>query len=105
MYQDTSGDLNSQFLNPAAFALPAPGTYGNMEFFSVRGPAYWNLDMALSRIFGLGPHQIELRAEAFNVPNAVVPVNPATSLAAPNFGRITTARDPRIMQFAVKYVF
>lgn len=105
VYLDTSGKLRSQFLNPAAFAQPAPGTYGNMNFLSVRGPAFWALDVALSRIFDVGTHRIEVRAEAFNLPNAVRPENPVTVLTNPNFGRIVTAREPRIMQFAVKYVF
>jgi hypothetical protein len=43
--------------------------------------------------------------EAFNLPNHVNPNNPAASLTAPNFGRITSAADPRILQAALKYVF
>ena len=105
IYEDTSGKLGSQYFNRAAFALPALGSYGNTTFFSFRGPATWNVDLALSRIFNLGTQRIEARWEIFNVPNAVIPTNPVTSLADPNFGRIRTARDPRIMQFAVKYVF
>lgn len=53
----------------------------------------------------LDPHRVELRAEAFNVLNASRPNNPPTALTNPNFGRVTTLQDPRIMQFAVKYVF
>jgi hypothetical protein len=106
VYQDTSGELNSQFLDRAAFALPALGTYGNMDFFSVRGFKVWSLDMALSRIFDLGTvRRVEVRAEIFNPFNAAIPNNPAVALSSPTFGRVTTMRDPRIMQFAVKYVF
>ena len=105
IYVDTSGSLGTQFLNRDAFAIPALGTYGDMPFFAVRGPAYWNVDLALSRIFDIATHRLEFRAEAFNALNAVLPENPATSLTDPNFGRIRTARDPRVMQFALKYVF
>jgi hypothetical protein len=105
VYQDRSTALGSQYLNRDAFAIPALGTYGDMDFFSVRGVATWNLDLALSRIFDVGPQRFEFRAEAFNVVNAVRPTNPATALTSPLFGRITTAEDPRIMQLAVKYVF
>jgi len=61
--------------------------------------------VALSRIFDVGTQRFEFRVEAFNLPNAVRPENPPTALTNPNFGRIITAREPRIMQFAVKYVF
>jgi hypothetical protein len=105
VYVDRSGRLGSQFLNRDAFAAPALGTYGNMDFFAIRGFHTWTLDTALSRLFNVGPHRIELRAEAFNVLNAARPNNPPTAITNPNFGRVTTLQDPRIMQFAAKYVF
>ena len=105
VYQDQSGDLNTQYFNRAAFALPALGSYGNTDFFSVRGFATWNLDVAVSRIFSLGTHRIEARWEVFNPFNAALPNDPVTALSSPVFGRVTTMRDPRIMQFAAKYVF
>jgi hypothetical protein len=62
--------------------------------------------MALSRVFQLGEAQrVEFRAEAFNVINGFRRGNPATALSSNTFGQITTALDPRIMQFALKYVF
>jgi hypothetical protein len=103
---DTSGALGSVRYNRAAFAAPALGAYGNAGFFSVPGLADWSLDAALSRQFGIGGgRRIELRAEAFNVPNAVRANNPAASITSVNFGRITSVQEPRIMQFAVKHVF
>jgi hypothetical protein len=105
VYQDQSGGLNTQYFNRAAFALPALGNYGNMDFFTVRGLATWNLDVAVSRIFSLGTHRIEARWEVFNPFNAPIPNDPVTALSSPVFGRVTTMRDPRIMQFAAKYVF
>ena len=63
-------------------------------------------DASVSRVFSIREsHQIELRAEAFNVPNAVRPSNPNTALTNVNFGKITSVQEPRIMQFALKYVF
>jgi hypothetical protein len=102
---DTSGDLGSVRYNRAAFAIPALGTYGNAGFFSVPGIGTWTLDAALSRQFALGEDRLELRLEAFNVPNAVRALDPTTNITNVNFGRITAVREPRIMQFALKYVF
>src|SRR5207253_2426487 len=47
------GDRNSitRYLNPSAFAQPALGTIGNMRPYNIEGPAFWQLDMALSRNF------------------------------------------------------
>jgi hypothetical protein len=106
VYQDTSGKLGTQFINRAAFATPALGSYGNAGFFSFYGFADWNFDAALSRTFPLpGGHRFEARIEAFNLTNAVRPVDPSTNLAAATFGRVTAVQDPRILQFALKYVF
>ncbi len=105
IYLDESGDFGSQFLNRAAFATPALGSYGTTVMDQFDGFGQWSLDMALSRVFPIGPHRVEARLEAFNVFNTVRPAQPATSLAAANFGRVTSVLDPRVFQFAMKYVF
>lgn len=63
--------------------------------------------MALSRHFTVAESQrIEARFEAFNVMNSFIPGNPTVSLSnITTFGQIRSAADPRIMQFALKYVF
>jgi hypothetical protein len=108
---------NDQWLNPAAFAQPALGTYGNMGRNNVVGPGNIRFDLGLVRIFKLTERQsVEFRAEAFNVANHVNPCGsnsgqqgtPAcmsTTLSDGNFGRITSAGDPRIMQMALKFIF
>ena len=105
-YADRSG-RPGKFLNPNAFALPALGTLGNVGRNSVRGPAGWAFDVALSRGFAIREKQtLEFRAEAFNLTNSFRPVNPSTNFNSPNvFGIIREAQDPRILQFALKYVF
>ena len=113
VYQDTSGALGSQYFNRAAFGLPALGTYGNSGFFAFDGFPDWSLDAALSRVFQLpGAHRLEARVEAFNLTNSARPVAsgpllPAafTNISAATFGRVTAVQDPRILQFALKYVF
>jgi len=49
--------------------------------------------------------RVEFRAEAFNLTNSVRYNNPTSNLSTNTFGQITSALDPRIMQFALKYVF
>jgi hypothetical protein len=96
----------SNYLNRAAFQLPALGTFGNMGRLSVAGPGNWTVDMAISRMVQLRESQrVELRFEAFNVTNHFQKGIPVSDLSSPVFGKILTAGDPRIMQFALKYVF
>jgi hypothetical protein len=104
---DVHGDGSiSRYLNPSAFALPATGTLGNIGNGSFTGPGTWQFDASVSRSFRLAETQrVELRAEAFNVTNSFRKTNPITNFNSATFGQITSALDPRIMQFALKYVF
>ena len=96
--------LNS-YLNRAAFASPAPGTFGDLEYRAVEGPGYWSIDMALSKLIQMGgARSLELRLETFNLTNHFNWGNPATNLSQSQFGRITTnGGTPRIMQFGIAY--
>jgi len=96
----------TNYLNPAAFTQPALGTLGSAGSRSIAGPGAWQFDVSLSRVFPLGEsRRLEVRAEAYNVTNSLRPANPNTTITGSTFGQITTALDPRIMQFALKYVF
>lgn len=100
------------YLSRAAFGTPAPGTYSPMGAFTVLDPGIIGLDFALQRNFRIQEGKsIQFRWEVFNAPNRVnFIVNggfgaSTTSLSSGLFGKITNASDPRIMQFALKYVF
>ena len=105
--QDPYGGKSvNNYLSPAAFALPAFGTLGNSGRGSVRGPGTWQFDAALTRTFQFHEVQkLEFRAEAFNVTNSFRITAPTTLLNSNTFGQVTSALDPRIMQFALKYFF
>jgi hypothetical protein len=60
----------TQYFNPAAFAQPAPGTYGNLMRNALVGPNFWKVDLAVARQLALVSSQtVELRLEAFNLFN------------------------------------
>jgi hypothetical protein len=117
VYLDKSGRPGTQYLNPAAFGTPKLGTLGNMGRVTLVFPPISQFDAALSRVFKIREsHSIEIRAEAFSVLNNFRAGNmPANSnntssivdvnLNSPTFGKVRYALDPRIMQFAMKYVF
>ena len=86
--------------------MPEMGTLGNIGYNLLRGPATWSFDVALSRAFQIREGQrMEFRAEAFNLTNSFRPQNPNSSLSNNTFGQIRNSYDPRILQFALKYVF
>lgn len=94
------------WLNRAAFTNNPPGTYGNAGRDAFRGPGSLSFDFSLSRIFAIHESwQLEARGEAFNAINHVNLHNPTTSLSSSNFGKITGAGDPRILQFVMKLRF
>jgi hypothetical protein len=101
------------WLNNAAFTLPTntgPGTgFGNVVKGSLRGPAQTVWNAALIRNFHLVREtSLQFRAEYFNVLNHTLLNNPNVSnpiSSSTSFGTITGSGDPRIAQFALKYVF
>jgi len=71
------------FLNPAAFAAPMPGTFGNMERNSVHGPGFRQTDIFFSKgINAGGRSHLEFRVEIFNLFNTVNFQNPGGTLNA-----------------------
>jgi hypothetical protein len=97
----------NRWFNTDAFQNPVTGAIGN-EAPSIRlyGPSVWNVDAALWRSFPVRENlKMDFRLEAFNVFNHARFGNPNTTINNNNFGRITTAQDPRIMQAALKLNF
>ena len=80
-----------QWLNIAAFAVPAPGTWGNIARNTLRGPGLIQIDLAMQKRFAIsGSRNFEFRWEMFNAFNRMNLGNPATNISSPaQFGRIT----------------
>jgi hypothetical protein len=95
----------AEWFNTAAFAVAPQFTVGSASRNPVRGPSYRNVDLALIRRVSARPAVLELRAEVFNVLNTPPLGAPAAVLGAANFGTISTAGDPRVVQFALKVIF
>ncbi len=75
----------SRWLNPAAFATPEPGTFGNLPRNYLRGPGFWQADLMASKDFRFARTQsLQVRVEVFNLTNRLNYGQPAASL--PNGG-------------------
>ncbi len=65
------------FLNPAAFTIPAPGTFGNLGRYPLHGPPLSQLDFTLHKRFNIDEKRnIEYRAEFYNILNHANFANP-----------------------------
>jgi hypothetical protein len=127
----TKGSLYSRVLNgyldsnaftrapvaPYATSL-ADQDFGNSGVGIVRGPGQHNIDFAVERVIPVRESSsFRFRTEFFNLTNTPQFGNPDPYLgytdptllnptASPSFGKITTTvTNPRIIQFAVKYLF
>jgi Carboxypeptidase regulatory-like domain len=112
------------WFDPAAFTLPAAGTYGNLGVGTLRSPGFWEWDQTIAKQFKIREAQsLEFRVEAFNVTNSVrfyvAPIQDPASTMTVNgstFGKIREAASTtgsaqpygsggRIIQLAIKYAF
>jgi hypothetical protein len=99
-------ELIAQYFDPAAFALPALGTYGNAGRNLLLGPGRWNLDFALFKGFVIRENtNLNFRWEMFNALNHANLNNPRNNISAANPGRIDSASDARVMQFGLRLAF
>jgi hypothetical protein len=105
----THGSTNqklAQWFTTSSFGAPLPNTFGNAGRNILIGPGTFNIDFAAHKVFALTERvNLQFRAEFFNFLNHTQFNNPDTTLTDSTFGQITTARDPRILQGALKLVF
>ena len=102
----------NQWFNPAAFMLPAAGTYGNLGRGTYTGPGLADFDCSMVKNIAVNERmRFQIRSEFFNIlnhtnlgtPNAIVFSGAAVS---PSAGLITTtATTSRQIQFGVKAIF
>jgi hypothetical protein len=109
---------NPMWYNPAVFAQPAPGSFGDFGRNTIYGPGILNFNMALFKNFNFTENtRLQIRVESFNVFNHTQWGNINVGLSSPtagtpfsgsnagSSGQITSARDPRQLQFGGKFYF
>jgi hypothetical protein len=95
-----------QWFGTGSFAQPAPGFYGNVRNGTLLGPGLIDFNMAAYKSFPIYREAaLQFRAEFFNVFNHTNPNAPNASFGAGTFGQITSAKDPRIWELALKLSF
>jgi hypothetical protein len=112
------GKSIGEWINPAAFAMPDNGTFGDATRDIVRGPGAWQMDLGVMKKVPITERaQLELHSEFFNIFNHPQHGLPQATFGIPGFGSIiqtvnTTAPvspvgsgTPREMQFALKLKF
>ena len=102
----------TQWFDPAAFTLPAVGTWGNLGRGALRGPGLANVDLSVIKNTSLTERVgLQFRAEFFNAlnhtnlgpPNSIVFAGTAVS---PSAGLIsTTATTSRQIQLGLKLIY
>jgi len=99
------GDRIRKWFTTESFRVNAPGTFGNAGRNILTGPGAFLVNFSAQKHFSLNERwRLQYRAEFFNFFNNTQLSNPGTAVTG-NFGRITGAGDPRIIQMALKLYF
>jgi hypothetical protein len=94
------------FLNPAAYAAPASGQWGNAGRDSIRGPLQFNLNGSLARTFRVRDrYSLDLRFDAANLLNHVTYPGWNTTINSAQFGLPVAANAMRTMQTTLRLRF
>jgi Carboxypeptidase regulatory-like domain/TonB-dependent Receptor Plug Domain len=96
-----------EYFNTAAFLNAAPNTFGDTGRNFLTGPSLVNFDTSFFKEFPISERwgRVQFRSEFFNTFNHPNFYNPDNTVGDGTFGQLTSARDPRFVQFALKYLF
>ena len=103
----TSTDApDGYYLNPAAYAAPAAGQWGDAGRNSARGPSQFQLNAAIGRTFRWGERfNIDWRIDANNVLNRLVYTSVNAIVGSPQFGLPSAINQPRTIQSSLRVRF
>jgi hypothetical protein len=98
------GQQIQQWFNTSAFKINAPGTHGTVGRNTLYAPGAFNSDLGLFKNFRIRETMtMQFRAEFFNAFNQVHLGAPSAAyIATTTFGQISSAGDPRLIQFGLK---
>jgi hypothetical protein len=98
--------LANEWFDTTAFTTNAVGTFGNSGKNILRGPRYFDTDLAVLKNTDLEKGvSLQFRAEFYNALNNVNFGMPDSGVTDSSFGQITYAQSPRILQFSLKALF
>ncbi len=104
--QTINGATGHFYLTPGQFADPTLGTFATTPRSICCGPGQNEWDITLSKKFSLTEARyFQFRADIFNLFNKTQFVNPDGNFSDSTFGQVLSARDPRLVQFALKFYF
>ena len=96
----------SKFFDTSQFTPNPVGTFGTASKGQLRGPRYFDTDFALLKNTPVVENvSFQIRAEAFNLFNNVNFQSPNVTQSSAQFGVISAANDPRILQLSGKIIF
>jgi hypothetical protein len=94
------------YLNPAQFSDPTLGQFATTPRSICCGPGENQFDVTFSKRITISESKyMQFRADIFNLFNKTQFVNPDGNFSDSTFGQILQARDPRLVQFALKFYF
>jgi len=99
-------DKLAHWFNPAAFTQNAIGTFGQLRPNTLSNPGYINFDINLQKNFSITERiGLEIRSSFYNAFNHANLGGPANNLTSGNFGAITSASNPRVVEFGSRLSF
>ena len=120
-FKNVPADVQGSYaywFNPAAFGLPAPGTYSNLSRNAFYGPPTYQVDFSVFKNTRITERfNTQLRLEIFNLFNTRDLAGPNTSVSSSGLGQVTSTLDvgngapgigtgaPRNVQLALKLIF
>ncbi|HZY08216.1 MAG TPA: hypothetical protein VFE69_10735, partial [Ilumatobacteraceae bacterium] len=98
----------TNWFNPACLSAPTDPSqpFGNSPRNNVRGPNFWQVDLAATKSLPLGDRvRMQFRIETFNLFNRVNFTSPAANRSNSTFGTITSTFDARQVQLGIKLIW